>query len=277
MKKIYGYDPEAAGLKIYKLRPNGEFIVYCPTGNHKRPHGSFNPMLGTCYCFSCKSSYNIYQLVRLLHGHIVKKQFELPEPPLERSEWFKLLDNPLALDHYYLKHRQVSNDLVKHYQIKSTGNSIIFPFFNQDKKIKGLMERKLKGDIRYVFYGELPVIYPEHEFTTDHDKIILVEGIFGFLRAKASGYDNVYSIMGSHIKNDLKQYLVSYGRKTYGIFDNDYAGHKAGQDLIKKFPGSRVLIPGLEADEISTKQWQDIFQDYEFCSSIKQYKQVTCD
>ena len=87
------------------------------------------------------------------------------------------------------------------------------------------------------------------------ENTIITEGIFGYLNAERNGV-TALTCFSSLVKAHTYKWLTSLNPVI--VFDNDFAGYLGAGRMIKNISNARVVAPGLEADEISAKEWTKI-------------------
>lgn len=249
----------------YKTRGNEIVAKYCPFcngGSHKDKHTfylNYDRHTYMCHRGSCGAKGTFNQLaqekgektdyMQTYESRIkVKKTYTPPSMKLET-----VTDKAIA----YIKSRGISEETIKHFDIKSDekGN-IVFPYRNEQgilelnkiriprKFVKGKDSTKIwqEGNGRPILFGM--------DLIRDTDTIVLTEGEWDCLSVYESGFKNVVSIpFGTENfewVNECWEWLQQF--KTIIIFfDNDEAGVKASNQAIAKLGEARVLIVRLDA------------------------------
>lgn len=262
MRALDVFDPNEIGLSPIRYS-NDEAIVCCPFHDDSSPSASFNIKTGLFFCFSCGASYSADNLAIQLGGRVLKTWRKDYMRGGDTKDWRLLLRNPTAFDDAYLKSRGVIDLTISVLDIKKTDFGVVFPLHDRRDNVVGVTVRKYNGYPKYLTFGEKPPIYPQLYWQAEYEKvnfkfIAVVEGIFGFIRAKQSGVSSV-ATLGAMIKPQAASWLMSLNPKVmYGVFDNDFAGYVAGGRLLKLYPEAKVVIPGLEADELLSEEWKAI-------------------
>ena len=251
------FDPEPLGLDVFKIG-RIEATCWCPFHDDTTPSATFNIVKGLFHCFGCGVAMNAKQLANELGGEVVKVRGLVPKAydPKERSNaWRLLLRAKLAWSNPYLKERKVPNNLINKYGILEYPGGIVFPIHNIEGDITGVQVRRYSGRPKYMFYGERQPLWPMDRIWGEPPKapLVLVEGIFGALRAESAGVEGVYATMSVSSVESLPSILM--GRKVVSAFDDDDAGILATAKLIMR--GIPALWPMMEADEISADEWID--------------------
>lgn len=257
MKKI-GIDPEALGLNVKKLRANGHYNCWCPYTSHDRPSGDFDPFKGTFFCYNCKTTAKAEELAHFLGGAISYIQIEPPEPDERQDGWKELYKLPLALGNSYLAKRGIYDETIINFEIKENADGIYFPIKQSDRLV-GIQQRKTyNSKNRYVYYGKNLPLFPFDRLQNcnNHDMIILVEGIFGALKGIQNNR-KCFSTFGTNPSEELK-YILSGFNNILIAYDDDLAGYLGAAKLLHLLPQARVLIPGMEMDEIGFKTWDNL-------------------
>lgn len=89
-------------------------------------------------------------------------------------------------------------------------------------------------------------------------KIAIVEGVFGALRARSFGIP-AFATLGAMVKADVKLHINSF--YPVAMFDNDYAGMLGAARLLIMIPTTKVVIPGVEADELDKFEWETLWKE----------------
>jgi hypothetical protein len=133
----------------------------------------------------------------------------------------------------YLKSRNIQEDKIKLYDIRSGGVTgffqyrIIFPIYKNNKIISATSRAIFNNPVRYLTLPPQKELI-HHKKTlygidfTNHESVILVEGIIDAVR----GGPGFVSSFGTSITPEQILLLTKY-KKVYMIGDNDMAGEKA--------------------------------------------------
>lgn len=262
MKTGYGivYDPRAIGLDV-RNKTGDEVIVICPYHNDHHASAEFNVRTGLFHCFSCGVSSNAEKLAKRLGGTCLTKvsRYTTATPDVN---WRPLLDAPLALDHWYMRQRHVTNEQVIRHGIRVVHSGIVIPLLSKTGRVVGVMGRRFKGLPRYMVLGERPPLWPM-PVVVHHPplvKLAVVEGIFGVLAAERAGIPAVAS-MTCRANEDAVKWLRR-GRVVV-CYDGDRPGYIGAGKLLVDIPHAEVMAPGQEFDELTPGQWQELWSgDY---------------
>lgn len=248
-------NPDELGLETFG-GTGDEVLVRCPYHDDSHPSARFNVQTGLFYCFSCGVGKSAKQVADDLGGVVsdapmkVKRHFE--EPDIDwRTRFLRLR---LATDNLYLKSRQVPNVAVEKLQIRAFEDGIVFPLFcTTQGEICGVQIRQYTKTPKYLFYGDIPAIYPMTGLPAT-EYAILVEGVFSVIRGRSAGFET-FAVMGAtKLGGGLKYFFDR--TKVRGVFDPDGAGYTASAKL------SAIGIPCLryefEADERSIDDWRTV-------------------
>lgn len=253
------YDPRELGLDVVSMSGE-EAQCRCPFHRDRHPSAGFNVKTGLFVCYSCHRGSNAYQLAKELGGEVrfvPNTKLQVSSKSLEDMEWKHLLSFSLALGNSYLKSRKVTDKQVKEFGILESSGGIIFPVRSINGEVEGVIMRRYDGNPRYKFYGEkLPLwpldLLPEEKKLT---KVFIVEGVFGVLRARRFGIP-AYATLGAMVNPNVKPLLQS--NYPVAVFDSDYAGMLGAARLLVLMPTSKVVVPGLEADELDQDEWETV-------------------
>lgn len=252
------YDPWALGLRVGGMS-GGEYIVECPFHGDSHPSACFNPTSGLFFCFSCGATANASKLSFHLGGRVVKTTGQ-SNRKLKRVEWRGIAHAPLAVNHPYLRQRGVSDAQVRRWGIREVPGAVAVPVTDHDGTEVGVILRKIEGQPRYLYFGDKPPLWPlgwlmELEPGTE---VVVVEGVFGKLRAERAKVPAV-AVMGAMVQTSVANYLRRF--KVTVMFDNDFGGYSGAGRLLSLVPSARVIVPGLEADELDVPTWRSIYEE----------------
>lgn len=194
------------------------------------------------YCFHCSQSYNMYsyfadyegitpaEFWRELKGeHISKYETDKPfiKEPVSKPErlFFPEMTElpPKAVK--YLSDRGISTELINSFKIKYspcnssynnkivyTGNRIIFPLFNRERKLESWQGRDITGasSVKYLFspdYKPSHNLYNIWGITNAPDYLILTEGVFDVFGWYKRGFKNAVASFGKKL-SDMQASLL---------------------------------------------------------------------
>lgn len=257
MATTYGYDPEVVGLSHPKWVGRAEVIVECPFHGDRKPSLTFNVNSGLYYCFACGAAGTVKKLAAALGGRVIAGRVTPPSRTYEDDQWRHLLDGPKAYDDEYLMSRGVTNSQVSEYGIRSHPDGICVPLTDIGANVVGVIMRWRKAsNLRYMSFGEKPPVWPLFKFDEARSapEVIITEGLFGALAAERAGLTAV-SVLGAAVKWEAGRYLTQISGLV--CFDDDFAGCIGAARILKMAPLSQVILPGVEADELSPQEWTD--------------------
>jgi hypothetical protein len=236
-------------------------------GDH-RPSASFNVITGLFHCFACGASSNAKHLAQELGGEVVAVESIAIKRSKEKEEWENLLTAPIAYDNWYLKSRDVPNDVAASLELRELPNGIAFINYDLRGRAVGAQVRQYSGTPRYLFYGDRTPLWPmSMVHGKDSDPICIVEGVFGVLRGIQAG-KRVVATMGAGSLHNVAKILN--GQPKIVIFDNDFAGHLGAAKLLS-LGGFAAIVPGLEADELPVDEWKRIALTHFITSNMNDF------
>ena len=179
-------------------------------------------------------------------------------PKIVRKIWNKAIeDNTKSLDYLRLERNITKSDLninnigyIDYLKIDSSfflKDVIVFPLFDANGKIRGITTRKLydKFFIKFVT-DNYPLIFSDYEF---YEKtLVLTESPICALSLKPFLSDmDVSATLSASI---TLPYLVmlSTAKKIICVLDNDSAGQRASNDILKINPNSYIVPPYVYED-----------------------------
>lgn len=242
------YDPQALGLVITKVS-GVEAKLRCPFHFDKTPSAAFNLSTGLFHCFGCGYSANAYQLAKHFDGEISKIELSTISFENDEREWKQLSYSPLAIKNKYLKKRGVLEEQIHRFGILQCDDGILFPIHNRNGFLVGLQLRKYEGEPKYVLNGERTAVWPMANLR--YEKLLMVEGVFGVLRADSFGIKAVCTMGASAIPAAA---MALSGHEVTVAFDDDLAGYLGAYSFIKIHKNSNVVLPGMEVDEATEKE-----------------------
>jgi DNA primase len=239
------WDPNALGLQIIKVT-GVEAKLRCPFHLDHEPSARFNLSNGLFHCFGCGYSTNAYHLAKEFGGTLLKIDLALiPHQDEDDREWRQLLYSKLATRNTYLGVRGVTVEQVKKFKIMAHKDGVLFPVFDKSGLAVGVQERKYTGEPKYILHGSRTPVWPMANLKYEH--LLLVEGVFGVLRADKYGFKAVCTMGASAIPPAAK---ILEGHSVRILFDNDLAGYLGAYSFMKLHNNSEVSLPGGEADEM---------------------------
>lgn len=251
-----GFDPYALNLQVVKIT-GVEAKLRCPFHSDKTPSATFNLSTGLFHCFGCNYNANVYRLIKELGGFIRKIDIaSVPHAEEVEREWRQLAYSPLAIDDEYLISRGVTNEQIVKFNILKNENGILFPIFNHRGVLSGVQLRKYHGDPKYILNGERTPVWPMSNLR--HHELLLVEGVFGVIRADKYGI-NAVCVMGASIVESAAKVLQ--GHKVKVVFDDDIAGYLGAHEFLRHHKDAAVVVPGCEVDELKRKGFERLLQN----------------
>jgi len=257
MSEVFGYDPEALGLKRGKYAGVKEVHVCCPFHGGSGKSASFNIATGKFYCYKCRASASAERIAQHCGGTVVRKHFTLKlEDDLDN--WNDLLKNAVDPNNAYLHSRGVTSEQILKYKIRDTDKGVAIPISDFDGKEVGAIIRQTGDYIRYLYGGMRLPLWPLQSLRNypSNERLYVVEGVFGVLRGEKFGH-NVVATLGAMIKREVREYLRHFSDIVV-VFDHDDAGYLGGARLLKQIPHARVRVPGAAVDELDASGWKEL-------------------
>lgn len=245
------YDPSALGLHVVKI--NGlEAKLKCPFHLDNTPSAMFNLENGLFHCFGCGHSANAYQLAVEFDGEISKIDYALiPHREAEEREWRQLSYCRSAKGSKYLRSRLVTDEQIKRFGILWHKEGVMFPIYDKQKLLVGIQERRFSLEPKYMLHGDRTAVWPLSNLK--HENLILVEGVFGVVRADLFGQPAVCTMGASAIPHAAK---ILKGHNIIIAFDDDLAGYLGAYSFMKLHNTSAAILPGLEVDETTKEEFE---------------------
>ena len=275
-------DPIALGFgSVTRSASDAEFVVECPFHDDDTPSASFNAAKGLFHCFACGESSNADGIARQTGGSV---EFVSPgEVALPRGEkweepgfdWRKMLlvpaeGEPKAIE--YLQSRNVTQRQAIRWGLFAAPAGVGFPLKDKFGMVVGAQVRlyEPRGKAKYMFYGELPPLWPLETIRDSRpdDIHFLVEGVFGAVRARSAGIKGFATLGAGHGLENVV--FIMHGREVRGVFDDDKAGWIASAKLAAcGIPCARRTI---EADEASKGEWHEFaFDGSRFTTNYEEF------
>lgn len=274
-KPVELYDPWTLGLHV-TATSGQEFIVRCPYHDDSNASGSFNPLTGLFFCFSCGHAARVEELARHCGGYVRRRGDGKWNKRVPIAEWRPVLNSPLALGSTYLKKRRVTDEQVTRWGIRALPSAIAIPITDSYDREVGVIVRREQGTPRYLFFGDKPPLWPLGWLMQQEpgSTIYVVEGVFGRLRAERAGVPAV-AVMGAMVAENVGRYLKNF--EVIALFDNDPSGYQGAGRLLSVVPTARVIVPGQEADELSIADWQELQRGAFTTRSMSQIARLSGD
>ncbi len=205
------------------------------------------------HCFSCKEKGTLKQLINklkkygqevpeelqklkvsvvkdhreagILHKHLLNEQVYLHvfEPASEFGDALK-----------YSKERGVSIETLDRLNIRydPISRRLIFLVYDDKRRLVGFCGRAVDKDNQLKVLNKLgmptSLVFLGMHKVRVNKPIILVEGLFMYLKLHELGFDRDYNILaalGSSLSASKRQYLIGLGLPLFLFFDNDRAGN----------------------------------------------------
>lgn len=260
-------DPNALGLSVGAMVGDDEVLVLCPFHADSNPSAEFNLRKGLLFCFSCGAKADIDQLVEELDGEIVfttsraSLRLERSDEKWQEDLLRQVLSFPVDIESDYLMRRRVHPNLIERFEIRTAENFVAFPMRTLSGDIVGAQLRFTIANPgkRYVFVGDRLPLWPFDDLAGigADARIVLVEGIFGALRARRSGV-RAFATMSSTALHAAIRSIYGF-QNLMAVMDNDDAGFLAATKLAML--GIRCAVNPIEADEATPKQWRLMMED----------------
>lgn len=253
------YNPLLVGFDNVRKINDEKFMVICPYHNDHNPSALFNAKQGSLYCFACHTYKSKKQLEEDMPGQWVNDlTLSVPQRNINNDECRLLKRNPLALNNKYLQKRLVTNEQVKQFNILHNRDGIVFPLNDKTGKLTAILHRQYDNEVRYIKYGDMPLIWP-YSHLTKRNPVYIVEGVFGVLRADLAGLKAVCSF-GTGNTRKIADLIRSTTYEHYTVMDNDLAGDLATNHYIDH--GIPQIYHKKDADEMSIEEWLDLDIDF---------------
>jgi len=254
------------GLHVSK-QWRGEFNCFCPWHEDDNASLNVNPVRGVWNCFAgcTKGSGGLGPLLKKLGNgydiqfitlfpHLLRQEEEDKQEYVEDIQIDKL---PLAEVNDYLKHRFITEETIKDFNIRYHAgfDALILPINNKHGEQMGYVRRNLSSEPKYMNAKGLDVsslVFPWDKLTVDDRPLIIVEGLFDAVRAHQEGYKAVATLGGS-IKRKQLRILGEYGTKVVLCPDKDREGLRIAERNIEMleeygFAVSLTKPPGAAKD-----------------------------
>lgn len=257
--KHLGYDPAVLNLQVRHWVGQDEVMCTCPFHDDSDPSLAFNIKSGLFICYGCGARGTAAKLARQTGGYAYRTHVTAPAHHQD-VEWLNLVGAQYAYDDPYLISRGVTNDQVERFGIKRHSLGIVVPLYDARSNLVGALMRKREGKVRYLTLGEKPPLWPlqlMRGYQVEHrGRFALVEGVFGVLAADRAGVPAL-ATLGAAVKSDAGRYLAE--ARPLVLFDADQAGYIGAGRVLKLSPMATVVVPGVEADELTPTQWRDFW------------------
>lgn len=215
-----------------------------PEHEDRNPSMSVDPITGAIYCFSCG-----YGKGTTLYSHFGIMN---NERDLRVQKVLKLISKvrnpeitiPRGTIPFKESYRGISGDTYEKHGAFTSFNEfkdcIVFPVRSASGKLTALLSRHLGTEhgTRYIMYPANAVVPFYPAIPKPHlSSVIIVEGIFDYLKAYENGLTNCIALLGAHSsKTDVLMSTLTILNVSRVILalDNDDAGRKATAELKDK-------------------------------------------
>ena len=266
----------------FTSKPNQDGWVQClcPFHSDSNPSSSYNLYSGFFICWGCSLRLK-YKDLKARLGYEPKKY--TPKTVITNKgngiDWGAYYHSANTSYHDYLGHRNVTPVEQKRYHIRWTEDGILIPIVNNFSsdfpKIDGLVVRRFSSDLgryRYYFNKDKPAFYPADVTFHTPASTIFVEGVFGVLNLK-KGYKNVYATLGANVSTKQKRYIAAMSVTSFIAFDDDLPGITNAIALAQCNTQARVILPGVEADEVDINSFAEMTKHAEpFAGAFKYWQ-----
>lgn len=281
-------------LGSYTLRKNTEYAFRCGFCNDHRKRLDVNLKKGLFYCFHCRRSGIIQELLGTVGQEYSRKfvtKINLEKYKSQRLEECKMPKGFHTLTELFKKgeilsflpkfkiERDLSYTRMSDYSWGyCEGNwrmkdRLIIPII-EDRKTVCWIARAVNGSKPKELSPEASLANKSHflynlDGISEGDTVLLVEGIFDAERMIQYGYKAV-AALGSNLSDiQVGKLLAKKLKRIYIMFDGDSAGEKGTWDAFKKLSArtSSTEItavvkryPGRDPDELSKEEVQEIIR-----------------
>jgi DNA primase len=279
----------------YRVYGN-ELRFKCPKSSDPKKHPNadkspsffVNLRTGSFNCFGCGFSGGYRKLLRLIGSRYypeveelenrmdnllgrsvsekeVKKEIELP--PNLIDAWITVEKKVKHVSNYLLK-RRVSPKLIRELKLRICkdfgllSNAVIYPINYKEFSFYGarITNEKYSNSTPYFYPKDSPkerVLYGIYKWYKKYDSIILVEGIFDYIRLRMYGYENVVPLFGKYLSEWQVQDLIEFKiRKLYIMLDSDAIteAKRIGSENMRLFDIFICQIQSKDPDDASEKE-----------------------
>lgn len=225
-----------------------DFVTKCFNPAHVDNNPSFriDKISGIAHCFSCGFKVNVFKYYGILTvgNHIRVAKLKAKLQTIKDSIYG--IPVPKGFIPSIKPYRGVSVNTLKRFEAGTTvmvpelEDRILFPIRDITGRVLVYVARHMlsQGNPRYINYpaGASMPLFPARPTEPGHTSLVLVEGIFDMLNLYDKGLRNVACCFGTNtLKNSLKEKLLPYKicgvTKIFIMFDGDFAGNKAAEEL----------------------------------------------
>ena len=265
-----------AGIRVAR-QSGDEIACYCPWHDDNNASLQLNPATGQWNDFGgcTKGSGGLQRFFRKLDntgslsqrylamfatqvGMTAALEIDAPDDKLV-DDGYTVEDLPLALGNGYLDSRGITDDTVKHFDIKFHGmdQSIVMPINIKDKYF-GYVRRNISSNPKYLNSKSLnrdQIVYPYDHFEPSSDGTVFVcEGPFDALKAHQLGRKNTICTLGGLISDNQCILIGELGSQVVLVVDKDDSGIRIAESNHKKLMSkfgmwtSYTVAPGNSKD-----------------------------
>lgn len=278
-------------LGVQVVREQGdELVALCPghkarTGHEDaHPSWSINQTTYAHHCFSCGYSGNLSSLYRDMLGEVPEDlEWELTKQSVQSSlqpkqEVVKELDGPV-INEWTLKNyapipeklmelRRLKRDALDKYEVRwdKEGKTWVLPIRSSVGTLMGYQFRQKGGFINYptdLKKSECLFGFPQ---LADEDIITLVESPLDAVRLYGLGIPALSSF-GAHVSAPQALLLARNYRRVVVALDNDAAGHRGAESLLRRFQGQAVVPIKFSYRGLHAKDPGDVEDDDELVAA----------
>lgn len=225
-----------------------DFVTRCFNPDHADTNPSFriDKVSGIAHCFSCGHKLNLFKFYGIISTGNHIRVAKLKEKIQNIKNSIYGIGVPKGFTPVSKVFRGVSVNTLKLFDagfttmVPELEDRIIFPIKDITGKVLVYVARHTmsSGNPRYINYpaGATMPIFPARPMVLGHKSLVLVEGIFDMLNLYDKGLTNVACCFGTNtLKNSIREKLQPYKAcgvsKIFIMFDGDFAGKKAAEEL----------------------------------------------
>lgn len=246
--------------KIVYKKQGQRLVIRCLNPEHpdRNPSMSVDPITGAMMCFSCgfgkgttlfkhfgisnnERDIRVLKVLKLI-DKVRNPDISIPQGTIPFDKDFRGISAKTFLEHKAFTSFTEFKD------------SVVFPIYSASNKLLSLVSRHIGTEhgTRYVMYP--PGVSVPHYPTNPNPylgSVILVEGIFDYLKLYEAGLTNAIALLGANASNPttlLSTLALKGVSRVIIMLDADDAGYKASQELLdklsKKIPNVEVYSVG---------------------------------
>lgn len=250
-------------MKITKPNPDGWAQCICPFHADNNPSASYNVYTGYFVCFGCGLKYNYEQLTKLLgykvdrlgSHHVITKAGSI-------LDWRSYYTKAFTTEHKYLLKRGISFRERSQYGIRHNNEGVMLPLTSYIASgppiFHGLVVRRFNEKWgKYHYYiddNKKPLCYPAKLKHVGGDLLVITEGVFGVINVRRHGLEAI-ATLGANVDDRFLEFVeaLCQDRNIIVAFDDDYPGLSNALKIASVSSKIRMIVPGVEADEVSSK------------------------